>query len=108
MRRSSIFVIVSIVVVSVAAIAFAAGQPFPGQSLKKPIMISHYAAGQLKCWSAGNSIVDTPVKDGFTVFQYDEHNRRLWVDISGTAVKGDLVLGSDATCLFTGTRSSPL
>jgi hypothetical protein len=108
MKRSATLAVILTTLALATGLAIAAGKPFPGQKFKKPIMISHYAAGALKCWSSGTSIVDTPVKDGFTVFQYDEHNRRLWIDIGGATVSGDLVLGSDATCLFTGVRSSPL
>jgi hypothetical protein len=107
MQRATLITLIAVGAISAAALAIA-GQPFPGQRFKKPMMISHYAAGELKCWSSGTSIVNTPVKDGFTVFQYDEHNRRLWIDLSGTAMSGDLVLGADATCLFTGARSSQL
>ena len=107
-RGTIFFTGVSLTLISAAAIAFAAGQPFPGQQLKRPMMISHYAAGAVKCWSSGTQIGDTAVKAGFTVFQYDEHNRRLWIDMGGATVSGDLVLGMDATCLFTGARSSPL
>lgn len=108
MKRTALVVVVLFASVSVTAFAIAAGQPFPGQRFKRPIMISHYATGALKCWSSGTKIVDTPVKDGLTVYQYDEHNTRLWIEISGTSATGDLVLGSDATCSFTGIRSSNL
>ncbi len=106
MKRSAVIAVALIGSVSVTALAIAAGQPFPGQKLKRPIMIAHYAGGELKCWSSGTNIVDTQSKGGYTVYQYDEHNTRLWIEIGGTAVSGDLVLGSDATCLFGGTRST--
>lgn len=82
--------------------------PAPGQTLKLPKVISNYAAGELKCWNGGTLIVETHAKKGFTVFQYSEDPKHIWIEIIGTEVSGDLVIGSDASCLFTGTRSSPL
>jgi hypothetical protein len=103
-KRLSIIAVIAASIGAGAVAAFAAN-PFPEQKFKKPMLISHYAAGEMECWSAGTSIVRTPVKDGFTAFQYAEDSRRLWIAVSGTQFSGDLVLGTDATCKFTGTRS---